>query len=54
VIGHDLTYARLIHPSYPVKYADLAIIDLSKAATTEGRAELAVEFRTALTIITLF
>lgn len=35
--------------SYPVQYADLAIVDLSKAATAEGRAELAVELREALT-----
>jgi len=34
---------------YPVEYAELAIIDLSKAATTEGKAKLAVELRTALT-----
>ncbi|KAG1737555.1 uncharacterized protein EDB91DRAFT_1083066 [Suillus paluster] len=32
-----------------LQYADLAIIDLSKATTTEGRAELAVELRNALT-----
>ncbi|KAG2058139.1 Clavaminate synthase-like protein [Suillus hirtellus] len=40
-------------PALPTKeklqYADLAIIDLSKAATAEGRAELAVELREALT-----
>lgn len=35
--------------SYLVQYADLTIIDLSKAATAEGRAELAVELREALT-----
>jgi hypothetical protein len=49
VIRYDLTFTCLIHPSYPVEYADLVIIDLSKAATAEGRAELAVELRTALT-----
>jgi len=32
-----------------LEYADLVMIDLSKAATAEGRAELAVELRTALT-----
>ncbi|KAG1859262.1 Clavaminate synthase-like protein [Suillus subluteus] len=40
-------------PALPTKenlqYADLAIIDLSKAATAEGRAELAVELREGLT-----
>lgn len=40
-------------PALPTKeklqYADLTIIDLSKAATAEGRAELAVELREALT-----
>lgn len=40
-------------PAQPTKeklqYADLAIIDLSKAATAEGRAELAVGLREALT-----
>lgn len=30
-------------------YADLAVIDLSKAATAEGRAELAGPVRDALT-----
>lgn len=44
-----VAFTRLIHPSHPVEYADLAIIDLSKAATTEGRAKLAIELRTALT-----
>lgn len=40
-------------PALPTKenlqYADLTIIDLSKAATAEGRAELAVDLREALT-----
>ncbi|KAG2076310.1 Clavaminate synthase-like protein [Suillus decipiens] len=40
-------------PALPTKenlqYADLAIIDLSKAVTAEGRTELAVELREALT-----
>lgn len=32
-----------------VEYADLAIIDLAKAGTPEGRAELSVEVRNAMT-----
>ncbi|KAG2352104.1 hypothetical protein BDR07DRAFT_1217044, partial [Suillus spraguei] len=36
-------------PALPTKENHLAIIDLSKAATAEGRAELAVELREALT-----
>jgi len=44
------SYMRnLMYLSYPVQYADLAIIDLSKTATAEGRAELAVQLREALT-----
>lgn len=31
-----------------VEYADLAIIDISRAGTEEGRAELAIEVREAL------
>lgn len=31
-----------------MEYADLAIIDISKASTEEGRAELAIEVREAL------
>jgi hypothetical protein len=38
----------LFSPIYLVDFADLAIIDLSKAHTPEGRAELAPQIRDAL------
>lgn len=38
----------------PVVYADLAIVDLSKASTSEGRAELAQIVRDALHNIGFF
>ena len=39
---------------YSVAYADLGIVDLSKASTAEGRAELAVTVREALHNIGFF
>ena len=36
------------HTMYIVDYADLAVVDLSKARTPEGRAELANEVRDAM------
>jgi hypothetical protein len=40
--------ALLFSPIYLVDFADLAIVDLSKAHTPEGRAELAPQLRDAL------
>ena len=37
-----------------MEFADLAIIDLSKAATPEGRAELALQTREALASVGFF
>lgn len=44
MLTHDMT----------VEWADLAIIDLSKADTPEGRAQLAIQVRTALSTIGFF
>ncbi|OCH86737.1 Clavaminate synthase-like protein [Obba rivulosa] len=38
----------------PLEYADLAVIDLSKATTLEGRLELAAQLREAMTTIGFF
>lgn len=43
-----LACCRTLRCELTVEYADLAIIDISKASTEEGRAELAIEVREAL------
>ena len=42
------------HCIYLVDYADLAIIDLGKASTLEGRRELAVQVREAMSTVGFF
>ncbi|PCH36926.1 Clavaminate synthase-like protein [Wolfiporia cocos MD-104 SS10] len=42
-------YVPAAPTSEPLEYADLTVIDLSKATTPEGRAELALQARNAMT-----
>ncbi|KAF4579728.1 hypothetical protein EYR40_000094 [Pleurotus pulmonarius] len=56
--GVTLPVAPRYSPAPPtsedIEYADLAIIDISKAATPEGRAELAITVREAMTNVGFF
>ena len=49
-----ICYRLLVPHYYLVDYADLAIIDLGKATTLEGRHELAVQVREAMSTVGFF